>query len=136
VERDVIERLTQVVTGDATMRTLTGWSTTDPRWYFYHRANAVVDPTHPTYMTYLLTGAAESTTGVRPPVVSVIIWGKTRTTVLATRDRLRALFDKRTLVTATGRKVRTRIVNEQDTYSEEVDFVGRQIQLRAAYLDP
>lgn len=136
MEQDVLVKVSQTVTGDATIRTLTGWSAGDPRWYFYHRSDAVIDAARPAYMTYLLTANPESLQGVAPAVLSVIIWGHKRADVLAVRNRLRALLNKKTLVTSSNRKVRTRIVNEQDTYSEDTDFVGCQMQLRAAYLDP
>lgn len=134
MERDVLEKITQTVTGDPTMRALTGWSASDPRWYFYHRSAAVLDPNRPAYMTYLLTSSPETTMGVSANMLSVIIWGRTRSAVLDTRARLKTLLDKVTLTSGSGRKFRTRFVNEQDTYSEEADFVGRQIAIRAAYL--
>lgn len=135
MEHDVLTLLTATVTGDATYRTLTGYSIADPRWYYFYKGDALVDTSHPVYATYMMTTSPESGGGVRPPVVSVILWGKRRDLVLAVRNRLHALLDRKTLTTTTGRRVRTRIVGESDTYQQEGDFVGRQMQVRMAYLD-
>lgn len=135
MEHDVLVLLTTTITGDTTYRTLTGYSASDPRWYFFHQGDAVVDATRPVYATYMLTASPESGGGVRPPVVSVILWGKRRDQVLAVRNRLLTLLDRRTLTTTTGRRVRTRIVGESDTFQPETNYVGRQMQVRMAYLD-
>lgn len=135
MEHDVLVLLTTTITGDATYRSLTGYSASDPRWYFFHQGDAVIDAARPVYATYMLTSAPESGGGVRPPVVSVILWGKRRDQVLAVRNRLFALLDRKTLTTATNRRVRTRIVGESDTFQQEANYVGRQMQVRLAYLD-
>lgn len=134
--RDALSTLVTLITGDATLRTLTGWSASDPRFYFYHRADAVIDAARPAYMTYLMSANPESVGGVSPVVLSIVIWGEERTPVLNVCDRMRALLHKKSFTTGTGRKIRTRIVGEQDTYNETADFIGRQLQLRVAYLDP
>lgn len=133
---DLRELLFSTVTGDAVFRTQTGWSTLDPRLYWYYQGDTeVIDDYRPAFVTFSVTAEGEAPYASENMVFSVMIWAREPDLprVLAIRDRLTALFHKKVLTTNLGRKVYAKKINEQDYFMADLHFAGVNMQFRLGW---
>lgn len=132
---DIKLKLLDMMRTDPTLQALLGGSATDPRVYMYYQGDALIDPEHPGYITFSNISTPEAVQAVENPVFSLVVWTRTWARCEEIRDRLRALFHQRILITAApdSRRLYTKLVGEQDSYQDQPKYAGKTIRLRAGW---
>lgn len=133
---DLRESMLTRLGADATFRTLTGYTAADPRLYYRYEPALVITPAQPAYVVYAMLNQRESRDGLMDPVFQLIVWTQEQyyTTMTDIRDRIAALFDKKTW-TVGGQVVQGRIVFQADTDLPNDGMVGRMLQVRISAID-
>jgi hypothetical protein len=121
------------IVADATFRTLSGWTATDPRLYWYFQGDAELSGTKRVYITYTLLNVSEPE-GVSQPIYSFRIWAREEDLeqMLLVRNRLRALFHQQ-LLAVSGQPVFGKVIMEGDAFQPEQRFAGLNVQIRFGY---
>lgn len=140
--RDIPDLFLSRIGTDAAFVTLTNRTGDgDPRIYRYYNSDAVIDDPEvdgsgpkPAYVTYALLASPGLNGGMKEPTYSFVIWARSVVVVEAVRDRLVALFDKRTLTTPAGRSVYVRLVHENDSFQEQPNYDGKTLHFRFGHL--
>lgn len=105
----------------------------DPRVYAYYSPTATVDEERPAYITYAQTGHPERYHATGDPVFNLAIWGMSWEAVEPLRERMVALFDAKTLTTATGRQVHGVVLLQHDNFQENTKFASVVVQMKLGY---
>jgi len=154
--QDIAKKLIAVLRGDVAIQTLTGATAQDSRVYAYYEPEAYVETaaeallaggaTMPAYLSMaLLSKPNAGTYAVIHPVFSFAIWARDWDVVEAIRDRIAGtvlndvhtpgLLHKQVLTTGDGRKIYSKVVNENDSAQVQPDFRGRTLHVRAGYFE-
>jgi hypothetical protein len=131
---DIRDYIVATVGGDAAYRAATGARGDDLRFYWYYQGDSTIDDDYPGYVTYALISSAEPTAAIANPTFSFAIWARYDTTVNTIRDRLVALFHKKTHTTSTGRKLYSKVIQETDAFSSQPNFAGMMLHIRFGWL--
>lgn len=115
---------------DTVLKAAMGGTTTDPRIYSYYQPAALIDATHPAYITYALTALPEATQATEDPVFTLAVWALNIEAMQPVRDRLVTLLNERPLTMPSGRTVWGTKISERDSYQENTKFTGRQLVFR------
>jgi hypothetical protein len=133
LETAIREAVYTTIVADATFRTLTGWTATDPRLYWYFQGDAELSGSKRAYITYTLLNTPEPQ-AVSQPIYSFRIWAREEDLdqMLLVRDRLKALFHQK-LLSVSSQPVYGKCVMEGDAFQPEQRFAGLNIQFRFGY---
>jgi hypothetical protein len=127
--------IVSTIRNDPECRTLLGIrnKVDDPRVYAYYSPTATVDAERPAYITYAQTGHPERYNATGDPVFNLAIWGLSWEAVEPVRERMVALFDGKTLVTAAGRAVHGVVLLQHDNFQENTKFASVVVQIKLGY---
>lgn len=131
--RHVKEAILDAIEADTAFATLTGATADDPRLYWYYNGDALVDQSHPAYVTYALTAGPQQATAVRQPSFTFVIWAKDTDVTEGVRDRLVALFEHIGLNMG-GKTLFGTLINEADQFQQQPQFAGRNMVFQFGYL--
>lgn len=132
---DFRDFLLRTIGEDGQFQTLTGATVEDPRIYWYYQGDARVSDTQPVFVTYTLMTMAEKFRATREPTASFIIWGRYIEAVEAVVVRLATLLDQQLHTTPQGDLVYTKQIAQSDSFQQQPDFAGIQMQFRIGVLD-